>query len=123
VLAILARISPSWIRFGQFELFYLRGDHNKLFDLTNYVINTFYPDLSELPGIDANLLMKNKYALFFESVVKDSAYLVAKWQASGFVHGVLNSENLLINARSLHLGPFGFLDVYDPSFAPSLTGK
>jgi uncharacterized protein YdiU (UPF0061 family) len=85
------------------------------------VIDTFYPNLSKLPSIDDNLSIKNKYALFFETVVKDSAYLVAKWQAAGFVHGVLNTENVLINGQSLHLGPYAFLDVYDPSFAPSLT--
>lgn len=122
ILAILARISPSWIRFGQFELFYLRGDYKRLLQLTDYVIDTFYPKLSVLPNMDENRLMKNKYALFFECIVKDYAFLIAKWQAAGFVHGVLNTENLSIHGISLHLGPFAFLDVYDPSFASNLTG-
>lgn len=105
--AIVLRMAPSHVRFGSFEVFYYRKQHDQLKILADYVIAQHYPQLAETP---------DKYARFFAEVVERTAALIAQWQAVGWAHGVLNTDNMSILGITLDYGPFGFLDDYDPGF-------
>lgn len=101
--AIVTRLAPSFIRFGHFEHFASNGLHQQLKTLTDYVIQEHYPHLAAHP---------KPYVGLFEEVLKRSASLVAKWQAVGFCHGVLNTDNMSILGLTLDYGPFGFMDKF-----------
>lgn len=102
--AIVTRLAPSFIRFGHFEVFYHRKLHTDLQLLADQVINLYYPQcLSE----------KNPYLALFKTVGKKTAHTIAHWQAIGFCHGVLNTDNMSILGLTLDYGPFGFLDGFD----------
>ncbi len=105
--AVLVRMAPTFVRFGSFELFASRGqtEHVKL--LADYVIDRFFPDAGN--GSD-------RYAHFLADVVARTARLMAAWQAVGFAHGVMNTDNFSIIGLTLDYGPFGFLDAYEPGF-------
>ena len=105
--AMLVRMAPSHVRFGTFEIFYYRKQHEHLKVLADYVIAHHYPHLA-----DAN----DKYARFFAEVVERTARLIAQWQAVGWAHGVMNTDNMSILGITLDYGPFGFMDEYDAGF-------
>jgi uncharacterized protein YdiU (UPF0061 family) len=105
--AMLVRMAPSHVRFGSFEILYYRKQHEQLRVLADYVIETHFPHLAE--GTD-------KYARFFSEVVERTARLIAQWQAVGWAHGVMNTDNMSILGITLDYGPFGFIDDYDPGF-------
>ena len=100
--AMLTRLAPSHIRFGHFEYFYYTNQHDNLRKLADFVIKYFYSG--------------QNYDEFFESVTLRTAQLIAQWQAVGFAHGVLNTDNMSILGLTIDYGPFGFLDNYDPNF-------
>ena len=105
--ATLVRMAPSHVRFGSFEILYYRKQHELLKVLADYVITTHFSHLAE--GSD-------KYARFFSEVVERTAKLIAQWQAIGWAHGVMNTDNMSILGITLDYGPFGFIDDYDPGF-------
>ncbi|HKP01224.1 MAG TPA: YdiU family protein [Nitrospiraceae bacterium] len=105
--AMLVRMAPSHVRFGTFEIFYYRKQHEHLKVLADYVIESHYPHLHEV---------EEKYARFFTEVVERTARLIAKWQAVGWAHGVMNTDNMSIHGVTLDYGPFGFMDEYDTGF-------
>lgn len=105
--ATLLRMAPSHVRFGSFEYFSHSGQHDRLRQLADYVIEHHYP---EFAGI------VERYALFFAEVVVRTARLIAQWQAVGFAHGVMNTDNMSILGLTIDYGPFGFLDAYEPGF-------
>ena len=105
--AMLVRMAPSHVRFGSFEIFYYRKQHEQLTILADYVIANHFPHLVD--GSD-------KYARFFSEVVERTAKLIAQWQAVGWAHGVMNTDNMSIHGITLDYGPFGFMDDYDPGF-------
>ncbi len=105
--AVLTRISPTHVRFGSFEVFYYRGQHEQVQQLADYVIREFYPQL---------LGTENKYLEFLRAVVSRTAKLLANWQAVGFAHGVMNTDNMSILGLTIDYGPFGFLDEFDSGF-------
>ena len=104
--ALLLRMSPSHVRFGTFEVFYYHQEHDALKVLADYVIGQHFPHLAEA----------DRYRLFFEEVVLRTARLIAHWQAVGFAHGVLNTDNMSILGLTLDYGPFGFMEDFDPGF-------
>jgi len=108
--AVLTRIAPSHLRFGTFEFFHYRGDHDAVRTLADYAIARFYPQLAEQPRGAA------RYAAFFREIVARTAILMAQWQAVGFAHGVMNTDNMSILGLTLDYGPYGFLDAYDARF-------
>ena len=102
--AIVLRVSPSWIRFGTFEYFAHKKRYAELEALADYAIAESYPHLmGEL----------NKYYHFFTEVVGKTARLMAEWQAIGFNHGVMNTDNMSIAGLTIDYGPYAFLDDYD----------
>jgi hypothetical protein len=102
--AMLLRLAPSHVRFGSFEVFYYRRQTDSLRQLADYVIEEHFPHL---------LGLSDRYRLFLGEVVDRTAQLVAKWQAVGFAHGVLNTDNMSILGITLDYGPFGFMDDYN----------
>ncbi len=105
--ALLLRLAPSHVRFGSFEVFYYHKEHEALRLLADHVIEHHYPQLRDEP---------DRYRLLFEEVVLRTARLVAHWQAVGFAHGVLNTDNMSILGLTLDYGPFGFMEDFDPGF-------
>ena len=105
--ATVIRMAPSFVRFGSFEIFHARGQHDLVKTLADYVIDRFYP---ECGGED------DRYARFFDAVVARTATLMALWQAVGFAHGVMNTDNFSILGLTLDYGPFGFVEEYEPGF-------
>lgn len=102
--AIVTRVAPSFLRFGHFEHLAHHGHPEALRALTDHVIATFYPDCAAAPVPALALLAR---------VVERTAQLMARWQALGFCHGVMNTDNMSILGLTLDYGPFGFLDRFD----------
>lgn len=105
--AMLVRMAPSHVRFGTFEIFYYRKQYEHLKILADYVVTHHYPHL-----VDAT----DKYARFFGEVVERTAKLIAQWQAVGWAHGVMNTDNMSILGLTLDYGPFRFMEDYDPGY-------
>ncbi|HEX2054883.1 MAG TPA: YdiU family protein, partial [Nitrospiraceae bacterium] len=105
--ATIVRMAPSHVRFGTFEIFYYRKQYEHLQRLADYTIDLHFPHLA--PAAD-------KYARLFTEVVQRTAGLLAQWQAVGWAHGVLNTDNMSILGLTLDYGPFGFMDDYDAGF-------
>ena len=103
--AILTRIASSHIRFGTFEFASYFLDKDKLKQLADYTIKRHFPFISD---------EQNKYVSLLEEVIKLHASLVAKWQCVGFIHGVLNTDNMSICGETIDYGPCAFMDTYDP---------
>ena len=105
--AMLVRMAPSHVRFGTFEIFYYRKQHDHLRTLADYVIEQHFPHLR---------VAGDTYARFFTEVVGRTAILIAQWQAVGWAHGVMNTDNMSILGLTLDYGPYGFMDDYDAGF-------
>ena len=105
--AVLLRMAPSHVRFGSFEVFYHRKQHEYLALLADHVIDTFFPELRTL---------SDRYHRLLVEVVERTARLIAKWQAVGFSHGVMNTDNMSILGLTLDYGPFGFMDRFDYAY-------
>lgn len=102
--AVVTRVAESFIRFGHFEWLAQSGLHDDLRVLADYVINRYYPECTD---------SEQPYAALFDAVSLRTAQLIARWQAVGFCHGVMNSDNMSILGQTIDYGPFGFLDAFD----------
>jgi uncharacterized protein YdiU (UPF0061 family) len=107
--AVVTRVSPSFVRFGHFEHFSAREQHGELARLADYVIDRFYPECRTTAKFAGNA-----YAAMLEQVSERTAAMVAQWQAVGFCHGVMNTDNMSILGLTIDYGPFQFLDAFDP---------
>ncbi len=105
--AMLMRIAPSHIRFGSFEYYFYSQRYDELKMLADYVLTTHFAHLRE------NL---NPYQALFANIVRTTASMIAQWQAMGFSHGVMNSDNMSIHGITLDYGPYGFMEQYNPGF-------
>lgn len=111
--AIVCRMAPSFIRFGNFQIFASRNDHENLKKLTDYTIRHFFPEITT-EGAEA-------YVEFFNAVLDRTMEMIVHWQRIGFVHGVMNTDNMSILGLSIDYGPYGFLDNYDHDWTPNTT--
>ncbi len=111
--AIVCRVAPSFLRFGHFELPSMRGDIDLLRKLADFCIARDFPDLQ---GRGEAL-----YADWFAEVCERTARLVAGWMRVGFVHGVLNTDNMSILGLTIDYGPYGWIEAYDPDWTPNTT--
>ncbi len=102
--AVLTRLALSHVRFGHFEHFFHSSRHERVRQLADYVMAEFFPNLA------------GDYVAWFGEVVKRTAELMAGWQAVGFAHGVMNTDNMSILGLTLDYGPFGFMEAYEPGF-------
>ena len=105
--AVLSRVAESHVRFGTFELFASRNQTAEVKILADYIIDEHFEPLKH---------EEEKYLLFFQEVISRTAKLLARWQAVGWSHGVMNTDNMSIIGLTLDYGPFGFLDEFDPAF-------
>lgn len=103
--AVLARVAASHIRVGTFELFAALGDPDSLRTLVDYTLRRHFPDRVDLPNPGLALL---------EGVCIRQATLIAQWMQVGFVHGVMNTDNMALSGETIDYGPCAFLDAYDP---------
>lgn len=113
--AIVCRAAPSFIRFGHFELPAARGDGALLAQLVDYTIARHFPALT---GPAAT-----RRADWFGEVCARTARLAAEWMRVGFVHGVMNTDNLSILGLTIDYGPYGWIDDYDPDWTPNITDR
>ncbi len=111
--AIVCRVAPSFIRFGNFEIFTSRKDITNLKLLTDYTKDKYYPHIQ---GQE-----KEKYLIFFREVTNKTLDLVVEWQRVGFVHGVMNTDNMSILGLTIDYGPYGWMDNFDPKWTPNTT--
>ena len=102
--AVLTRMAPCHVRFGSFEVFYYRKQYEHIRTLADYVLREHYAEL---------LKAEKPYVALLAAVVQRTADLVARWQAAGFCHGVMNTDNLSILGITIDYGPYGFLDGFD----------
>jgi len=103
--AILTRVAASHIRVGTFEYMAARQDDENLQVLADYTIARHYPQLVDAP---------RKYAEFLRAVIDRQAALIAQWQMVGFIHGVMNTDNMAISGETIDYGPCAFMNVYRP---------
>ncbi|MDM0111058.1 YdiU family protein [Variovorax sp. J22R133] len=107
--AVVTRVAPSFIRFGHFEHFAANEFDKELRQLADYVIDRYYPECRRTQEFGGNA-----YAAFLQAVSERTAALMAQWQAVGFCHGVMNTDNMSILGLTIDYGPFQFLDGFDP---------
>lgn len=111
--AVVCRVAPSFIRFGNFQIVTARGDLELLKKLVDYTIRTDFPHLGE-PSTTV-------YLAWFEEVCRRTAEMIVHWQRVGFVHGVMNTDNMSILGLTIDYGPYGWLENYDPDWTPNTT--
>ncbi|MCB9187735.1 MAG: YdiU family protein [Flavobacteriales bacterium] len=113
--AIVCRVAPSFIRFGNFEIFAARKEYDELKQLVDYTIFYHFPHLGT-PS-------KETYLSFFREVSQRTRDLMIHWQRVGFVHGVMNTDNLSIHGLTIDYGPYGWLEDYDHNWTPNTTDR
>ncbi len=116
--AVVCRVAPSFIRFGNFELPASRGDHALLNSLVDFTIRRDYPALLVGGGSPQEPRVR---AEWFAQVCERTALMVAHWMRVGFVHGVMNTDNMSILGLTIDYGPYGWIDNYDPDWTPNTT--
>jgi uncharacterized protein YdiU (UPF0061 family) len=104
--AVLTRVAASHVRVGTFQFFAARGEQAKVRRLADYVIDRHYPELKD---------HANPYLGLLERVCDRQAALVARWMHVGFIHGVMNTDNMAISGETIDYGPCAFMDHYDPA--------
>ena len=107
--AVLTRLSHSHLRFGTFQRLAFLGQKQAMQNLLSYTLKNYFPDLLELPT-------EEQPPAFLREVTSRSADLVASWLIAGFVHGVLNTDNMNVTGESFDYGPYRFLPTWDPGF-------
>ncbi|TYZ14368.1 YdiU family protein [Hymenobacter lutimineralis] len=111
--AIVARVAPTFVRFGNFQLLAATGEIDNLRRLADYVIRRYFPALGE-PSPEV-------YERWFAEVCQRTAVLMAHWMSVGFVHGVMNTDNMSILGLTIDYGPYGWLEPYEPGWTPNTT--
>ena len=114
--AIVCRVAPSFLRFGNYELPASRGDTALLRQLVAFTVRTHFPAL-------AALAEGERYEAFFREVAVRTARLMAEWMRVGFVHGVMNTDNMSILGLTIDYGPYGWVDDFDPDWTPNTTDR
>jgi uncharacterized protein YdiU (UPF0061 family) len=115
--AIVCRVAPSFIRFGNFQIFAARGEIDVLRQLVDYTIRTDFPHLGEPTPERA----KAVYAAWYEEVCRRTAEMMVHWMRVGFVHGVMNTDNMSVLGLTIDYGPYGWLEDYNPGWTPNTT--
>lgn len=109
--AIVMRLSPSFLRFGNFEILTARQEISNLTKLVDWTIEQYFPHITG----------EDKVLTWFNEVVERTAALIVEWLRVGFVHGVMNTDNMSILGLTIDYGPYSFVDDYDPNFTPNTT--
>lgn len=114
--AVVCRVAPSFIRFGNFEIFAARNDLALLERIVDFTIARDFPHLTRREST-----VPARRVAWFHEVCERTAHLVAHWMRVGFVHGVMNTDNMSILGLTIDYGPYGWLDEYDPHWTPNTT--
>ncbi|HEY7884718.1 MAG TPA: YdiU family protein, partial [Cellvibrionaceae bacterium] len=115
--AVVCRVAPSFMRFGSFEIFAAREDHTLLRQLLDFTLKADFPEL--LP--ESGEPVAATYVAWLAEVARRTAELMAHWMRVGFVHGVMNTDNLSVLGQTIDYGPYGWLEGYDPGWTPNTT--
>ena len=113
--AIVCRVAPSFIRFGSFELLASQNDIVNLKLLTDFTIKNHFPAITS-EGAE-------KYLAFFQEVTQTTLNMIVHWQRVGFVHGVMNTDNMSIHGITIDYGPYGWLEDYNAGWTPNTTDR
>ena len=111
--AVVIRTAESFLRFGHFELIAAQREYDTLQDLVDFTIDHYFPEVTS-EGVQ-------KYRDFFAAVCIRTAYLMSEWFRVGFVHGVMNTDNMSILGLTIDYGPYSMMDEYDLNFTPNTT--
>ncbi|HEX8833529.1 MAG TPA: protein adenylyltransferase SelO family protein, partial [Abditibacteriaceae bacterium] len=113
--AVVARVAPTFVRFGNFEIMAATGETENLRAIADYVIRHHYAELGE----PANGTFSDEtYVRWFSEVCRRTAVMIAHWMSVGFVHGVMNTDNMSILGITIDYGPYGWLEPYEPDWTP-----
>lgn len=115
--AVVCRIAPSFVRFGSLEIFAARQDYALLQQLLDFTLKADFPELLPASG----RAQKSTYVDWLAEVARRTAELVAHWMRVGFVHGVMNTDNLSVLGLTIDYGPYGWLEGYEPGWTPNTT--
>ena len=113
--AITSRVARSFLRFGNYEIFAARNDIKNLRRLVHYTINTYFPALGK-PS-------KEVYVRFFQAITNSTLEMIIHWQRVGFVHGVMNTDNMSVLGLTIDYGPYGWLEGFDLDWTPNTTDR
>lgn len=116
--AVVCRVAPSFTRFGNFEIFSARGEIDLLKQLADFTIRTDFAHLLVDAAADITV---DIYLQWFNEVCISTAQLMAHWMRVGFVHGVMNTDNMSILGLTIDYGPYGWLEGYEPDWTPNTT--
>ncbi len=127
--AIVCRLAPTFVRFGNFEVLAWRDDHVRLRQLVRFTIEQHFPELwaerdasaKGAAGAADDGLSPALVARWFAEISRRTAVMIAHWMRVGFVHGVMNTDNMSILGLTIDYGPYGWLDPFDPDFTPNTT--
>ncbi len=119
--AVVCRVAPSFTRFGTFQLPASRGDVELLRSLVTFTIRTDFPHLLGGSPAGGSVVGAEEIARWFGEVCERTAALVIDWMRVGFVHGVLNTDNMSILGLTIDYGPYGWLESFDPGWTPNTT--
>lgn len=115
--AIVTRVAPSFVRFGNFQIFAARGELDLLRQLVDHTINADFAHINSA-GFATN---DERICAFFAEVLHRTALLMVEWMRVGFVHGVMNTDNMSILGLTIDYGPYGWLEDFDPNWTPNTT--
>lgn len=119
--AVVCRVAPSFIRFGNFQMFAANGDVENLRRLSDFTIKYHFPTVAA--NHDSESYSVEHYINFFRQVTDRSLEMVIHWQRVGFVHGVMNTDNMSIHGDTIDFGPYGWLEGYDHDWTPNTTDR
>jgi uncharacterized protein YdiU (UPF0061 family) len=111
--AVVCRVAPSFLRFGSYEIHASRDDHATLRALVTFTLERYYPQYIAGDTLDI--------AGFLDEVMRRTAFMVAEWMRVGFVHGVMNTDNMSILGLTIDYGPYGWIEPFDLDWTPNIT--
>lgn len=117
--AIVCRVAPSFLRFGHFQLCAVRGEADLLRQLLDFTISNYFPHLIAERFADCS--REEIYSRWFDEVCRLTADMVVHWFRVGFVHGVMNTDNMSVLGLTIDYGPYGWVDNFDPDWTPNTT--
>ncbi len=115
--AVLCRVAPSFLRFGNFQIFAARQELDELRQLADFTVSTYFGRLLDDHGPGS----PESYTAFFDEVCASTLAMVVGWMRVGFVHGVMNTDNMSIHGATIDYGPYGWLEDFDPGWTPNTT--
>ena len=110
--AIICRVAPSFIRFGSFQIHTSRGDFETLESLVDYTISEHFSHIKD---------EKNRISMWLDEIIDTTVEMVIDWMRVGFVHGVMNTDNMSIHGLTIDYGPYGWIEDFDPNWTPNTT--